>query len=138
MRLPKRDVIATGLVAVAGLLYGLWAADASPPGMHATRVTGLVVIGLGFVASASAVVPTFEQLLHGSKAYMGVTSLIGLVAVVGAIQVLVAASDAGLGLVMGAMVALWLIATIHHRELAKANSASRRSTGESGRRAMAA
>jgi hypothetical protein len=39
-----------------------------------------VVLGFGFGASAGAVVPGFDELLHGSRLYPAVTSLIGLVA----------------------------------------------------------
>lgn len=114
MRLDKRDVIATSLVAAAGLLYVLWAVGAAPPGMSATRVTGSAVLALGFAASATAVVPTVDRLLHGSKAYLAGTSLIGFIALLGGVRVLVAASETGLGIVMGAMLVLWLVATVHH------------------------
>lgn len=114
MHLPKRDAIATVLVGAAGLLYVVWAIDSAPPGMSGTRATGSVILALGFAASANAVVPTFDRLLHGSKAYLAVTSLIGLVAVIAGVRMLVAASEAGLGVVMAAMLVLWLIATIHH------------------------
>jgi len=116
---PKKDVVATGLVAVAGVLYLLWVTGSSPPGMSGMRATGLVILALGFAASASAVVPGFTQLLHGNKIYMSVTSVIGLVAAIGGVLMLVAESDAGLAVVMAAMVVLWLIATIHHNLLAK-------------------
>jgi len=68
MDLPKKDVIATGLVAVACLVYLLWLAGASPPGFSGLRATGLVILVLGFAAAATAVVPSFDQLLHGNKA----------------------------------------------------------------------
>ena len=103
MHLPKRDIIATGLVAVAA------------PG-----VTGVAVLALGFAASASAVVPGFGHLLHGSKAYLAITSLIGLAAAAAGVQMLITASGAGLTVVMAAMAVLWLIATIHHSLLARA------------------
>ena len=74
MRFPRRDVIATGLVAIAGVIYLLWAIDFSVPGMSGTRASGIVILACGFAASASAVVPTFDQLLHGNKAYLAVTS----------------------------------------------------------------
>ena len=119
MHLPKTDVIATGLVAVAGLLYVLWATGSALPGMNSTRATGVAVLALGFAASASAVVPGFSQLLHGSKTYLAVTSLIGVVAVIGGVQVLITGSGTGLAVVMAAMAVLWLIATIHHSLLAK-------------------
>ena len=119
MNLPKKDVIATSLVALAGVLYLLWVTGSAPPGMSGMRATGIVILALGFAASATAVVPGFGQLLHGNKIYMTVTSLIGLIALIGGVLMLVAESDAGLAVVMGAMVVLWLIATIHHSLLAK-------------------
>jgi hypothetical protein len=93
----------------------LWAAGSAPPGMSGARVTGIVVLSLGFAASASAVVPSFAQLLHGSKAYLAATTLIGLVALAAGVQLLFASSETALGVVMIAMLVLWLIATIHHR-----------------------
>ena len=119
MRLPKRDLIATGLVAVAVLLYLMWAFDAALPGMKGVRASGLAVLALGFAASASAVVPTFLVLLHGNKAYLAVTTLIGSIAVIGGIAALISASGAGLSVVIVAMVLLWIIVTIHHSLLAK-------------------
>ena len=114
MRFPKRDLVATGLVAVAGLVYVLWALNV----VGSVRVAGIVMLVCGFAASASAVVPGFDNLLRGNRAYLVVTSLIGVVAVVGGVAVLVAASETGLSLVLAAMVALWAIATVHHALLA--------------------
>ena len=96
MRITKRDVIATVLVAAAGVLYGLWVAGSAAAGLDSVRATGLVILGLGFAASASAVVPSFDQLLHGNKIYVAVTSIIGLVAFVAGVQMLIAASETGL------------------------------------------
>ena len=119
MRLPKQDMIATALVAAAGVFYILWVIGFAPPGVSSTRTTGLVVLALGFAASASAVVPYFDQLIRGSKAYLAVTSVIGLIALVAGVEVLVAESGIALGVLMGAMTVLWLMATIRHSHLAK-------------------
>jgi predicted branched-subunit amino acid permease len=119
MHLPKRDVIATGLVAVAAVLYLLWATGSTLPGMSGARATGIAVLALGFAASAAAVVPGFDQLLHGSKTYLAVTSLIGLAALAAGVHMLITANGVSLTLVMAAMAVLWLIATIHHSLLAK-------------------
>ena len=119
MYLHKRDLIATGLVIIAGLLYLLWAIDSALPGMSGTRVTGVAVLALGLAASASAVVPAFDQLIRGNTAYLALTSLIGLAAFAAGIQMLVTASGAGLTVLMAAMAVLWLIATIHHGLLAR-------------------
>jgi hypothetical protein len=117
MHFPKRDLIATGLVAVASVLYWMWAAESTP--LDSVRATGTVILALGFAASASAVVPGFEQLLHGSKTYLAMTSAIGLVAFGAGLQMLIAASETGLGVLMITMVVLWAIATAHHVALGR-------------------
>ena len=125
MRLPNRDLVATGFVAVAGLLYLLWAADAAPTGLSGMRATGLVILGLGFAASASAVVPGFEDLIHGSRTYLAVTSLLGLVAFGAGLWMLSETSELALGVLMGTMAVLWLIATVHHTLLTKTTARTR-------------
>jgi hypothetical protein len=120
MRTSTRDLIATVLVAVAGLVYLMWAVGAAVPGTGSTRVAGIVVLALGFAASASAVVPTFLQLLHGSRVYLAATSLIGLAAFIGGLMTIVSASRAGFALLIATTVTLWLISTVHHRALARA------------------
>lgn len=133
MRLPKKDLIATALVTAAVLLYMLWMADKTLPGLGSTRATGVVILGLGFAASAVAVVPGFDQLLRGSRTYLAVTSLLGVVAFVGGVQMLLSSSGLGLGVLMVAMVTLWLIATTHHWMLA-----TRSGQGGSGSASMPA
>jgi hypothetical protein len=114
MRIPTRDLIATVLVACAIVVYTLWATGWTLPGMESVRVTGSIILGLGFAASASAVVPGFDELLHGNKVYLLATSLIGVAAFVAGVVMLVSASEVALGIVIAAMVVLWMIATIHH------------------------
>ena len=122
MNLQKRDLVATGLVAAAGVIYLLWLLDALPTAMSGVRATGTVILALGFAASATAVVPTFGQLLHGNKVYLAVTSLLGVLALIAGVVMLVGPSETALAVVMAAMLAMWLIATIHHSLLAKAPS----------------
>src|SRR5690242_3305494 len=121
MRLSKRDIVATVLVALAVALYLLWLVDATLPGMGGMRVTGLVVLALGFAASAVAVVPGFERLLHGDRVYLAVATLLGLVALAGGLTMLLRESSAGLAVLVGAMAVLvgamavlWAISTAHH------------------------
>lgn len=132
MRIPRRDIIATALVAAAGVLYLLWAVDATLPGISGTRATGLIVLGLGFAASASAVVPGFDELIRGNRIYLAVTSVIGLVAFAAGLQMLLTASDVGLAVLMGAMAVLWLIATVHHALLARPTTGSARARPRHG------
>jgi hypothetical protein len=119
MRVPRQDVIATGLVAVAVVLYLFWLTDQIVADMS-TRATGMVVLGLGFAASAVAVVPGFDQLIRGSRTYLAITSLLGLAALAAGVQMVLSSSGAGLTVLTATMVALWAIATTHHMRLAKA------------------
>lgn len=67
MKVQKKDLIATGLVAIAGAVYLMWVvAGALPAGLDGVRPAGMVVVILGFVASAIAVVPNFDALLDGN------------------------------------------------------------------------
>ena len=119
MRFPTRDIIATTAVAVAVLLWALWVADATLSGLDSARATGLAVLVLGFVASASAVVPGFGDLMHGNKSYLAGTSVLGLAALVAGIVTLVSPSSTALALLVAALAALWVISTWHHVVLAK-------------------
>jgi hypothetical protein len=114
MYLPRKDLIATGLVALGGLVYLLWVLDATLPGLDNARVSGAIVLALGFAASASAVVPTFGELLRGSKSYLVVTSLIGTAAFVGGLILLISANETGFTVLIAATAVLWLITTVHH------------------------
>ncbi len=127
MRFPRRDLIATGLVAIAVLTYLAWAFDVA--GLSSVRVAGIVMLACGFVASASAVVPGFDGLLHGNKAYLVVTSLIGVAALVGGVGAVVNASESGLSLMLAAIVALWAISTVHHVRLASQSGVRDRGRG---------
>ena len=123
MSLPKRDIMATGLVAVAVALYLSWLLDATLPGMSDIRATGLVVLALGFAASAAAVVPGFNELLHGNRTYLAAATLLGLVAFAGGLALVLWASSSGLAVLAGAMVVLWAIATTRHVRLSKTRMA---------------
>ena len=112
MSIPMRDRIATVLVATGTLIYVLWFTGflgALTPGSIA-----LIILALGFVASASAVVPGFAALLAGSKAYLALASLGGLVALVcGAITV-TQATEETLAILVIATIGLWAAATVRH------------------------
>jgi hypothetical protein len=95
--------------------------------MGSIRATATAVLALGVLASMSAVVPMFDQLLRGSKPYLVVTSAIGCVAAVAGVSVLVAESEAALAVMVVSMITLWLIATIHHGMLS-----GRRQAGSPG------
>lgn len=123
--LPVRDAIATSAVGVAVLLYVLWLAEAALPGMDGARGTGLAVLALGFMASATAVVPSFGQLIHGNKPYLTVTSLLGLVALAAGVTMLWRSSDAALGVLMALLVVLWVVSTTRHVVMTRTESPGR-------------
>lgn len=137
MRVSKQDAIATGLVAVAVVLFLLWLTDVTVADVG-TRGTGVVVLGLGFAASAVAVVPRFDQLMRGGKFYLAVTSLLGVVAFVAGVQTLLFSSGVGLTVLTVTMVALWAIATTHHMKLGRPGIPAASVCPECGNRAQQA
>ena len=112
MNPTTRDRIATLLVAMAVLIYGGWLAGVAG-GMSAGAVA-IVVLALGFLASASAVVPGFAALLRGSRAYLAMASLVGLVALASGILTVVNATEATLAVLVIATLLLWATATLRH------------------------
>ena len=114
MRLSRRDALATVLVGAGALIAVLWWAGIDVPGVGGVRGVAIVVLAAGVAASASAFVPTFGDLLHGSRIYLAITSIIGVAALVAGLLAAVRRSDPMLVTLVGATVALWLISTIRH------------------------
>jgi hypothetical protein len=119
MKLTRRDLIATVCVAVGTLAAVMWLAGMGSQGITGARVVTGIVLALGFVASASAVVPGFLDLMHGSKLYLVTTSALGLAALVAGIFALIDGEEAMLGALVGATVVLWAISTWHHVRFAE-------------------
>lgn len=114
MQLTRRDRVATTFVAIAVLATALWALGVWSDDETTVRVITGVVLALGFAASASAVVPGFAELLHGSRVYLAVTSVLGLVALGAGIAALVSGSGPMLGLLVLATLVLWAVSTVRH------------------------
>lgn len=125
MRVSRRDIVATAFVLAGALVYALWLTSHPLPGLSSPRVVALVVLGTGVVASAAAVVPTFMSLLHGSKTYLAVTSLLGALAAVAGMVAVVRQTEVMLGLLVAATAVLWIIATVRHVMRTEARGSAR-------------
>jgi hypothetical protein len=112
MSLPWRDWIATLLVATATLIYLLWLLG--PLEGLTVSTIAVLVLGLGFVASASAVVPGFAGLLSGSRMYLGLASLGGLIALACGVLTVAKATEPTLAILVVATIGLWAAATVRH------------------------
>lgn len=115
MSLPRRDLFATVLVGVSVALYLAWAVGIAVPG----EVVGvaLAVLILGVLASMSAVVPAFPELVHGSKLYFGGTSALGLVALVAGVRAVAVGEPLALTILVLVTILLWGMSTVRHVEL---------------------
>jgi hypothetical protein len=114
MRLPWRDALASLFVAVCAIVVVAWAIGTGLPGFDDVRAIAIVVLVLGVAASASAVVPGFVELLHGSRAYLAAASALGVAALAAGAWALVSAEPAGLALLAAATVVLWAMSTMRH------------------------
>ncbi len=112
MSISLRDRIATVLVVTATLVYGLWLVG--PLGGLTAGSIAMVVLTLGFVASASAVVPGFAALLSGSRLYLALASLGGAVALTCGVLTVAQATGNTLTILVAVTIALWAAATARH------------------------
>lgn len=118
MRIERKDQLATLLVGGGVLAYVLWLLGVGSEDETAVRIVTTIVLVLGFVASANAVVPGFDGLLHGSKTYLVISTLVGLGALAAGIAALVSGDELMLGLLVAATVLLWAMSTIRHSMVA--------------------
>lgn len=112
MRLSWRDALATVFVGIGAGLYILWLAGIEVAG---PRLLAGMILGLGLAASVTAVVyGVGAGLLHASKVYLAVASVLGLVALVAGLMAVVAVNEPMLAVLVIATVALWLMSTVRH------------------------
>lgn len=114
MRIPWRDAVATLFVAIALAVYSAWALGMQLPQFMTVGAVAAIVLALGVLASASAVVPGFAELLRGSRLYLAMTSALGLLALAAGLFALVAGDAAALAALVLATVAMWAMATARH------------------------
>jgi hypothetical protein len=114
VRIPPRDALATIFVAISIGVYAAWALGLNLLGFGAVAAVAAAVLVLGVAASASAVVPDFTELLHGSRMYLALASAFGLLALGAGLYALIAGEAAALTLLVVAMVAMWAMATARH------------------------
>ena len=114
MHLTIKDRIASVMVLIAVIAAAGWFIEM--PGVRSLdiRAMTLVVLAIGMPLSAAAVVPGFDGLIHGSRAYLFSASALGLVALAAAILTLVNATEQTFVALVALMVVLWAMATVRH------------------------
>lgn len=130
MRVTWRDRIASVLVAMAVLGYALWLVTVDNPTESGIRAMVATVLGLGFAASATAVVPGFWELIHGSRIYLTAASLLGLVAVTAGVVAFVSADTTLLAVLVAATVVMWAMASVRHATEPPARAPAAQRPGE--------
>lgn len=114
MGLTIRDRIATVLVGAATLLAIGWFADVLDLGSIELAWITVAVLVLGVPPSAMAVVPGFSGLIHGSRSYLLVSSLLGLAATAAAVLTIVNGTTETFALLVVLTAVLWAGATMRH------------------------
>jgi hypothetical protein len=114
MQIGLRDWIATVLV-LAGVGAALaWWASLPVVETFDVRTVSILVTAMGMLASASAVVPGFSALVHGSRSYLAGTSIVGTLALVAAGVAIVNADERALAVLVIASIVLWIVSTMRH------------------------
>jgi hypothetical protein len=119
MRLTARDGLATVFVAAAVTVYALWVTDAAMQDTS-TRLLAAVILGLGMAACTAsqremAVVYGVDRTRPSPPiGYVVAASVLGAGTLVAGVIALMTASEATVGALVVAMVALWALATSRH------------------------
>ncbi len=114
MRLPWRDASATLFVALGVAIYAAWALGSPVPGFGSPGSIAVAVLVLGLAGCAPAVIPGFDELLHGSRTYLALAAALGLIAMVSGVWCLVTGDAVALGILVAATVVLWAVSTVRH------------------------
>ena len=114
MYLPWRDVVATVCVGIAVLIYGAWLIGFGLPIVGEVSALALAILVLGMIASMSAVVPGFAELLSGSRVYLAASSLVGAAALAGGLWAFFNRDATALAVLVLATVVLWAMSTWRH------------------------
>lgn len=107
-----RDFIATGLVVVAALLFGLDRAGVDIPGGGSTRGLSVMIFVLGFLACITgadpeAFAPTTPRVT------MFLNSALGTTALASGVIAMITGGEAWQTVLLVTIVALWVVTTIH-------------------------
>jgi hypothetical protein len=124
MRVTWRDGVASVLVWVAVVAYVVWLVVADTSAAPGVRAMAAAVLVLGVGASATAVVPGFGDLIHGSRVYLVFASLLGLVALAAGAGALVGADTTMLAALVIATVAMWVMASVRHATASSSRAAT--------------
>ena len=108
-RLSSHDAIATGLLAIAGGLYGWYLTSPDVAVVGSTRWMGVTLFVLGIAACARGADSVTE-----TRGYAGVMSTAGGLAAVLAFVAAVTAYGAVLMALASLLAAMWLVTTARH------------------------
>jgi hypothetical protein len=111
---PLRDSIATLLVVLGVVIYGAWALGSPIPGLTTVEAIAAGILVLGVAASISAVVPGFNDLVHGSRTYLAGASVLGIVALGGGLYAIATGESIALAILTIATAILWAVSTGRH------------------------
>lgn len=117
MRLTWKDMVATVFTAGAVVVYIAFLQRAGWPLIGGVRGTAaaIMVLGLfGGCAFGAAGGLYGRNVRPAARAYVALTSILGLAALGSGIYALVTANDGALAVLFVATVGLWLVATAHH------------------------
>ena len=114
MRLAWRDGLGTLFVAAAVGVYLAWAFDSPISGFTRPTEVAVAVLVLGVAASVSAVVPGLSALWHGSRLYLVIASVLGIVVLGAGLCTIFGGDRTALASLVAGTVLLWAVSTVRH------------------------
>jgi hypothetical protein len=119
MRLTWRDAMTSVFVVAAVVVYAMWTAGIAMTTVSTTTI-GVVVFALGWAGCVtnqremSVVYGVDRTKPRPTRAYAVGTSALGAVALIAGVAAMFTGNESFVIVLLGALVALWLIATARH------------------------
>jgi hypothetical protein len=114
MRLTWKDAVSTVFMAAIVVIYVAFLNSSTAWLISSARGTAAAVLVLGLVGGCAMSAAVDPERGTGGRAYTGVTSVLGITALMAGVVALITASTVALAVLVAATLALWLAATVRH------------------------
>jgi hypothetical protein len=114
MSLTWKDAVSTVFMAAVVVIYVAFLNSTTVWLISSARGTAAAVLVLGFVGGCAMSASADQGRGTGARAYTGVTSVVGITALVAGVVALITASTVALAVLVAATLTLWLAATVRH------------------------
>jgi hypothetical protein len=130
MKLTWKDAVSTVFMAAIVVIYIEFLNSTTAWLISSARGTATAVLVLGMIGGCAMSAAAQQYQDAQARAYTGIASVLGITALIAGVIALITSSTVALAILVGATLALWLVATMRHAFTPVAFSGGSRDTHE--------